>query len=221
MSPITHALLSWVVANAPSETSRRERVIVTIGGLAPDLDGLGAIPDTATKLLLGPDRATSYFHEYHHLLHTLPFAVVATGVAAALAPAKARLRTTALFFVTFHLHLLCDLAGSKGPDGSQWEIPYLWPLAGWDKHAGPQLAWSGQWELNAWPNVALTLALVVAMGVFAVKAGRTILEVLSLRADAAVVKTLRARFGGAPEAAPAQAAPAQDRPAKDAPPGGA
>lgn len=189
MNPVTHGLLSWLVANGPRETTRRERVLVTVGGLIPDIDGVGAVPDLITRRL--SETPTAYFHEFHHLLHTLPFALVVTAGAAALAPAAARARTAALFFATFHLHLLCDVAGSRGPDGSQWEIPYLWPLS--DQ---PQLRWSGQWPLDAWPNVAITVACLLAAGWLGVRRGRTILEVLWLRGDAEVVRTLRARFGG-------------------------
>lgn len=193
MNPVTHGLLSWLVGNLPRETTRRERVLVTVGGLIPDIDGVGAVPDLITRRL--SETPTAFFHEYHHLLHTLPFALLVTAGAAALAPATARVRTAALFFVTFHLHLLCDVAGSRGPDGSQWEIPYLWPLS--DQ---PQLSWSGQWPLDAWPNVAITVAALLAVGAIAVRRGWSIVEVVSLRADAAVVRTLRARFGGAPPA---------------------
>lgn len=191
MNPVTHGLLSWLVGNLPRETTRRERVLVTVGGLIPDIDGVGAVPDVITRTFT--ETPTAFFHEYHHLLHTLPFALAVTAGAAALAPATARVRTAALFFVTFHLHLLCDVAGSRGPDGSQWEIPYLWPLSD-----AVQLRWSGQWPLDAWPNVAITVAALLAVGWIAVRRGWSIVELVSLRADAAVVRTLRARFGGAP-----------------------
>jgi inner membrane protein len=188
MSPITHALLSWLVACAPRETTRRERLLITLGGLVPDVDGLGIIPDLLTRTFT--DAPTAYFQDYHHLLHTLPFALGALAGALALAPSGARLRAAGLVTLTFHLHLLCDLAGSRGPDGSQWEIPYLWPLSPW-----PQLRWSGQWALDAWPNLAITaaaLALTLAIGV---RRGRTILELISTKIDDVLVRTLRARFG--------------------------
>src|SRR5207237_1211525 len=124
VSPITHALASWLLGEAPRATMRRERVLVTIAGVIPDVDGLGAVPDLATRLL-HLSQQTDYYERFHRDLHTAAFAAVVTALAAWLAPAGGRARTAALACVAFHLHLLCDAAGSRGPDGSQWPIPYL------------------------------------------------------------------------------------------------
>jgi inner membrane protein len=65
--------------------------------------------------------------------------------------ASRRWLTSGLVMLCFHLHLLCDILGSKGPDGYQWPIPYLKPFSDvW------QLSWAGQWQLNAWQNIAIT-----------------------------------------------------------------
>jgi inner membrane protein len=191
MSPITHLLSGWVLlSNVPRETTRRERVIVAIGAIIPDVDGLGIVPDAVTRHFM--QEPTSFFHQWHHRLHCLPFALVATALATAIAPKGARARTALLFFVAFHLHLLCDVIGARGPDGNQWPIPYLWPFH------GPELLWSGQWALNAWPNFVITGALLVATAILGVRRGHTVVEVVSSKADAAVVDTLRRRFGKAP-----------------------
>lgn len=71
MSPVTHFLTGWVVANC-SRLDRRERAIVALACVAPDLDGLAG-----------------------------------------------------LAFLSFHIHLVEDTLGSRGPDGYQWPIPYL------------------------------------------------------------------------------------------------
>jgi hypothetical protein len=58
-----------------------------------------------------------------------------------------RLAASCLVLLSFHLHLLGDLVGSKGPHGYQWPIPYLIPFSdAW------QWIWAGQWQLNAWPR---------------------------------------------------------------------
>jgi hypothetical protein len=192
VNPITHGLAAWVcLANAHSETTRRERVIITVGGLIPDIDGLGAVPDILTRWFT--DSPTGYFQDYHHDLHTALFAAIATAGAAALArgDVRARVRTAALFFVAFHLHLLCDVIGSRGPDGSIWDVPYWRPFT----EAG-HWEWSGQWRLDGWQNVCITIALLTACGVLAVRRGRTIVEVLSTRVDGVIVETVRRRFGG-------------------------
>ena len=44
MSPVTHFLLGWLVANS-MKLDRKERTMVTIAGVIPDIDGLGAIAE--------------------------------------------------------------------------------------------------------------------------------------------------------------------------------
>ena len=184
MNPITHFLVSWDVANA-AMLDRRERAIVTLAGVAPDLDGLGAIPEILTRNTAHP---LSWFSEYHHVLgHNLGFGLV---VVAASFLATRRWRTAALAFVTFHLHLLCDVVGARGPDGDQWPIPYLLPFSrAW------QWTWRGQWALNGWQNFAITGAALGLTFYLAWSRGYSPLEMISLRADAAFVGVLRRRFG--------------------------
>ncbi len=40
MSPITHFLVGWNLANA-TELNQRERMMVSVAGIIPDLDGFG------------------------------------------------------------------------------------------------------------------------------------------------------------------------------------
>src|SRR6185295_14144310 len=135
MSPITHFFVGWVVANA-AELNRRERACVTLAGVAPDLDGLGIVPEVLTRHSAHP---LTWWSDYHHVLgHNLAFGLLVTAVAFGLA--KKRWTTAVMAFVSFHLHLFCDLIGARGPDGDQWPIPYLLPFS----HAW-QWAWSGQW----------------------------------------------------------------------------
>ncbi len=134
MSPVTHFLVGWVVANADG-LDRRERAVVTVAGVIPDIDGLGFIAEYLTREGSHP---FWWYADYHHMLaHNLAFGLLTAAAAFALA---ARRWTAALLaFLSFHLHLLGDLAGSQGPDGSQWPIPYLLPFSkAW------QLTWRGQ-----------------------------------------------------------------------------
>ena len=91
-----------------------------------------------------------------------------------------------LALLVFHLHLLGDLVGSRGPDGYQWPIPYLFPFS-----ADWTLTWEGQWELNAWPNILVTLLVLGITLYLAWKRGRSPLEMISLKADTAFVAKLR------------------------------
>jgi hypothetical protein len=155
-------------------------------GVVSDMDGLGVLIDFATRCSASP---THWYDQFHHMLgHNLCFALVITALAFFLA--HQRTLVTALSFLSFHLHLLGDLVGSRGPDGYQWPIPYLVPwLAAW------QLTWQGQWALNAWPNFLITGVLLAAMFYLAWQRGYSPVEIISLKADATFIATLRARFG--------------------------
>ena len=48
MSPVNHFLAGWALANAAGLNSR-ERMLVTVAGVIPDLDGFGIVVDLATR----------------------------------------------------------------------------------------------------------------------------------------------------------------------------
>ena len=98
-------------------------------------------------------------------------------------------KTAGLAFLAFHLHLLCDLVGSRGLEGYTWPIPYLRPFS--DRW---QWNWQGQWPLNSWQNLAVTILLLLLTLVIVQKYGRSPVEMFSLRADRAVVAAIRSRF---------------------------
>jgi LexA-binding, inner membrane-associated putative hydrolase len=182
VSPATHFLAGWLLANTAS-FSRRERAIVTCAGVIPDVDGLGIIPEALTRNSTHP---LLWFSQYHHALHTLLFALMVA--AASFLLTKQRWKTALLAFLAFHLHLFCDLIGARGPDGFQWPIPYLRPFSN-----AAQLTWHGQWALNAWPNFVITIALLLATLWLAWKYGRSPVELVAPRTDAEVVSAVRAR----------------------------
>ena len=183
MSPVTHFLSGWVLANC-ARLGRKDRALVTLACVAPDIDGLGIIPELLTRNSAHP---LLWFTLYHHSLHNLAFALVVA--AAALTLATRKWATGLLALLSFHLHLFEDVLGSRGPDGYQWPIAYLQPFS-----ASLQLAWRGEWALNAWPNVALTIALLLVTLWLAWWRGFSPLEMISTKADAALVATLRQRF---------------------------
>ena len=121
------------------------------------------------------------------LVHSLPFAVVVAGASFALA--TQRWKAAGLAFLSFHIHLLEDLLGSRGPDGYQWPISYFMPLS-----RACELSWRGQWGLNAWPNFAVTITLLLVTFYLAWKRGFSPLEMVSLKTDAAFVEVLRKRI---------------------------
>jgi hypothetical protein len=185
MNPASHFLISWSVANT-ADIPRRDRALVTLCGVIPDIDGVGIIAELLTENTTTP---LIWYSKYHHVLgHNLGWGLIL--VAAVFLLSIRRWMSAFLAFGAFHLHLLGDLIGSRGPDGYQWPIPYFFPFS-----ANWTLTWQGQWELNAWPNILATL-LVFGITLFlAWKRGHSPLEMISLRADTALVAGLRQRFG--------------------------
>jgi len=169
VSPIVHAQLSWL--GAQKLTLRRDRILVTLGGVLPDLDGL--------TLLVGED----LYGRWHHVLtHGILSALILSGALALMA--KRKLAVFGLAFAAFHLHLFCDLLGS----GPGWPISYLWPMS------AAEWQWRGQWDLASWQNTLIGLSATIAVLACALRYGRTAVELFSLKVDAKVVATLRKRF---------------------------
>ncbi len=189
MSPITHGLLSWAIGErflpAP-----RDVALVGLAGLAPDLDSLGVVLDLANGWLGRP--ATDYYATLHHFLfHGIAGAVVICGGLSLLAQQRARV--LALAFLTFHLHLLCDVVGSRGPDPGEgvWPLYYLGPFSS----SQGVLVWQNQWALNGWQNVSLTVALLAWTFYLAWRHDRSPLLPWASAAHRALVAALRGRFG--------------------------
>ena len=184
MNPASHFLMSWTVANT-AEIPRRDRTLVTLAGVIPDIDGIGILAEVLTENTSMP---LIWYSKYHHVLgHNLALGLILAAFVFFFS-IKRRI-TPALALVAFHLHLLGDLAGSRGPDGYQWPIPYFFPISSdWS------LTWQGQWELNAWPNILTTLVFVAITLYIACKRGRSPLEMISLKADTALVAKLRRIF---------------------------
>ena len=166
---IIHAEISWLTAQGFS--ARRDRVLVMAAGIAPDVDALS---------LLGGTEAYSRYH--HVLFHGYAGALITAALCAAFA--RKRLAVAALALVAFHLHLLCDLAGS----GPGWGLSYFWPTS------SQEWFWTGQWGLASWQNSIIGMSVTVATLACALVFRRTFVEVFSLRADAKVVEALRLRF---------------------------
>jgi inner membrane protein len=183
MSPVTHFLTGWVLANC-AELNRKDRALVTLACVIPDIDGLGIVPEILTRHSPHP---LLWFSLYHHSLHNLAFALMVAALAFAFATRK--WTTGLLVLLSFHLHLFEDVLGSRGPDGDQWPIPYLAPFS-----SVLQLTWRGQWGLNAWPNIMFTIILSLITFWLAWRRGFSPLEMLSARADASLVTALRQRF---------------------------
>ena len=185
MSPIAHFIGSWLVAAATVDNSR-DRRLVTLAGILPDADGLGMGVDMIKHLTTGQELNFLYYQNFHHLwLHGWPGALLFAGVLTAFA--NQRWRVALGCGGTFHLHLFCDLVGSRGPSPADlWPICYGEPLF---RH--PVWFWKGQWRLDGWQNTAIfMLMFAFALG-WTVRRGYSFAEFFGQRADAAFTSVLR------------------------------
>jgi len=191
VSPLTHLIGSWLVAVAVTDNPR-DRKLVTWAGVLPDADGLGAVADVVSSWASGKECTFHYYQQYHHiLLHGWPGAVAVSLLLTILA--RQHWRVLLLCLLTYHLHLLCDLIGSRGSDaGDLWPICYSEPLF---RH--PIWFWKHQWKLDGWQNQAIFVVIFAASLWVAVKKGRSFAEVVSAQLDSVFVQVLR-KWASAP-----------------------
>ncbi|MDD3147846.1 MAG: metal-dependent hydrolase [Candidatus Riflebacteria bacterium] len=180
MNIITHALIGWC---AGQRFSRHlpEVAIITVASVIPDIDAAGAVIDLARG---GEAELFSAFH--HKFGHCLLFYL---GLLLLVHLLRKNARLTLWCALIFHLHLLCDVIGARGPDGYQWPVYYLFPFSDYG------LSWSYQWEINAWPNILLTLWLLYLFLRQSAQMGFSPLSLLSSSVDDHFVHTLQKRFG--------------------------
>ncbi|TQF70340.1 metal-dependent hydrolase [Pseudoalteromonas luteoviolacea] len=182
MSPSAHVLFSWL-ASAELIKHRRERILVTLSGALPDLDGIGLIVDVITN-------KTNFYLTYHHYLGHSIFACLTFATFLTALAKRQKQRVFLLCLIVFHFHILFDVIGSKGPDGYQWPIYYLYPL-----DSSLSITWSGQWELNAWQNYMFMAILLVFSTHYAISKKITVLEVFSKNLNSELFKMWQKYFG--------------------------
>jgi len=193
MSPVTHGLIGWWTANVVP-LSRRDRLLVFLAALLPDLDGFGLL------------YSWEVYVKYHHVLsHNLIGCVVCAAAVGLLA--QEWKKCVVLAILNWHLHLACDYFGSRGPMTTPpWVLPYFFPfVGGWEGEifVGPAWYWNPwQWPLNGWQNLAVTALGLVGWFYIALRLDRTWFEFLWPRGDALFCQTLR-RWLGVEAAAPA------------------
>jgi inner membrane protein len=172
VSPITHAEISWLIANIPKSIKRKERGLILLAGTIPDLDGIGIIFNT------------ELYVKYHHILfHNVLFGTIISLLFTSLR-SRNRVLMMVFYLAVFHIHILCDLLGS-GPD---WPIAYLWPFSNKLYH------FKYQWNLVSWQNFVTTLIATFLLFFVAVRCRRTPLELISRRIDRKVVATIQWRW---------------------------
>ena len=183
MSPATHLFISWVIAAKTTDNPRDCR-LVTLAGILPDVDGLGLIPDVVSRAL--GYRGTLYYEHYHHfLLHGLFGGLLIAALMTLFA--RHRWRVLLLAILVFHVHLFCDLIGSRGPDPDD-----LWPIF----YDGPftknwMWLWRGQWPVDAWTNRLISVVFFLWSLPMAVRRGYSFVGVFNRRLDEKFVGVLR------------------------------
>lgn len=186
MNPAMHFLAGWLIANV-DHLERRDRTLVTLAAVIPDADALGILTGMASQ---DQGVGLDLYSRYHHVLaHNVLFGLLVAAAAYLLSKKKGL--SVFLVLISFHIHLLGDLLSGRGPDGTIWTISYLFPVL-----TDIQFSWSGQWELNAWPNVVITAAALLLTLYLAWRRGFSPVSLFSVNADRAVVATLRNRFPG-------------------------
>lgn len=189
MSPITHGLLSWVLGERALKDDR-DVALVAAAGIAPDLDSAGIVVDAANNFL---GRApTDFYASLHHwLLHGVAGALAVSALLSIGAREKGKVLVGSL--IAFHLHLLCDVLGSRGPDAGEgiWPLYYLGPFT---TKSGVMI-WQDQWLLNGWQNVSLTLGLLIWTFYVAWRSDRSPFLPWARRVHDGFVGALRGRFG--------------------------
>jgi inner membrane protein len=167
-----------------SGIGRSHKALVVCAGLAPDLDGLGIVVDFATRMLGLPE--TDYYQSFHRIYgHGLPAALLLSAIVAICG--VNRIRVALCAFIAIHLHLLCDLLGSRGAGLEDiWGVFYFAPVS-----LTFELSWHDQWPLIGWQNMLISAGLLAVIMVRATHTGYSPLGLLSARADRVFVATLR------------------------------
>lgn len=173
----THLMASWYFAEASGIDAARDRRIVAWSGLMPDVDVLAYL---AALVYYRFDKEAAFENVWkvvhHRYTHNMAF-VLATGVVAYVlagaGDARRRMRVAVLAMAAAALHNFLDVVGA----GPTWPIYPLWPFAETGWHA----AWS--WTIGDWQNIAIFVALTVAMFAYAKARGRSPVECFGDRAD--------------------------------------
>src|SRR5262245_21319410 len=100
MSPLTHFMGSWLIASATMNNTR-DRRLVTLAGIIPDVDGLGIVVDMVKALVTGQEPSFVYYQRFHHVwLHGWPGALLVAVLLGSFG--RERLRVGLWSLVVFH-----------------------------------------------------------------------------------------------------------------------
>ena len=165
------------------QDTMRDKRLVVLAGIAPDIDGIGIVVDFGTRIFGIAE--TNFYQNWHRLYGHSIFAALA--IAAAVFMLADRKFLAAIFaFLNVHLHLLCDIVGSRGTTSQDiWGIYYLSPLSNWE------ISWNNQWPLAGWQNMLISIILLSIAFHRGTHIGYSPVAIFSSRGDPAFVNILR------------------------------
>ncbi len=179
----SHLLISWFAAEAAGLRSSRDRRIVALSGLAPDIDVLAYL---GAIVYFGLDKELAFEHVWqvvhHRYTHGLGF-VLLTGIVTFIVasrgtmPSEMALRRAAgvavLSMIASIVHVFCDVVGG----GPTWPVYPLWPVSDFSWAVN----WS--WTLADWPNTVILFMCLAGMMLYAKKSGHSAMESLNYKLD--------------------------------------
>ena len=179
----SHLIISWFTAEAAGLRSSRDRRIVALSGLAPDIDVLAYL---GAIVYFGFDKELAFEHVWqvvhHRYTHGLGF-VLLTGIVTFIVASRGTMpsemafrqvaRVVVFSMIASIVHIFCDVVGG----GPTWPVYPLWPVSdfGW------AVNWS--WTLADWPNTVILFLCLAGMMLYAKKSGRSVMESLNYNLD--------------------------------------
>ena len=177
MSPLTHWQVGALLANV-RDYNLRERRLIMLAALAPDVDGVFIFFMSPDKngLCLGQG---PWFEALHHTFGHSVFYCLAVALGLALYNRGRRLELFLVCLFSSSLQLVLDIVTND----STWEHPLFWPLA-YRFRVGDYIHWSYlNTFLASWMQYSLMAIIFAGIVVLYLKKGRTFLELISVRLD--------------------------------------
>ncbi len=207
MQAPSHLIISWFVAEACGIKSPRDRRIVALSGLAPDIDSLAYV-GAIVYFRFDKDLAFEHVWEviHHRYTHGLGF-VVLTGIVAFLAttrfsvfgprrrsdvvagPTNRAGKVAFLCMLVSAIHVFCDVVAG----GPTWPVFPAWPLS--------DFAWAVDWSwtLGEWPNSVILFACLAGTMLYARVAGYSPMESINYGFDRWFVRIIEHGSDSPPE----------------------
>lgn len=170
MTPQSHLVISWVLSNLNCD-KRKDRIVTTVCGVIPDIDGLGLI----VVKIFGVEKYYWLELLHHKVGHNI-FGVIVIGLIA-YCVCERRILPAIIAIIAYLTHIFCDLMGSAASDGGIWPIYFFWPFSLHET----TISW--QWPLQDWKNVLITAIFIVTMIMITSNKKRSFLEMFSPRFD--------------------------------------